>query len=69
MLVTEQWVDRIARMLKKSPEHIREINFLKEGETTHFGQVMECSQVSPPVTRLSTSGDYRQSYFQIKARQ
>lgn len=45
MLVTEQWVDRIARMLKKAPEQIRELNFLKEGETTHFGQVMECSQV------------------------
>ena len=45
MLVTEHWVDRIARLLDQAPEHIREINFLKEGETTHFGQVMECSQV------------------------
>lgn len=45
MLVAEQWIDRIARILDKPPEHIRELNFLKEGETTHFGQVMECSQV------------------------
>lgn len=46
MLVAECWVDRIARILGKSPEHIRQLNFLKEGETTHFGQIMECNQVS-----------------------
>jgi len=46
MLVTEMWIDRIARTLGKSPEHIRQLNFLKEGETTHFGQIMESSQVS-----------------------
>ena len=44
MLVAENWIDRMARILNKSPEYLRQLNFVKEGETTHFGQVMESNQ-------------------------
>ncbi|KAK6925642.1 2Fe-2S ferredoxin-type iron-sulfur binding domain [Dillenia turbinata] len=41
MLVAENWIQRIAMILKKSPEEIREINFQGEGSVLHFGQILE----------------------------
>ncbi|XP_058199351.1 xanthine dehydrogenase 1-like isoform X2 [Rhododendron vialii] len=41
MLITENWIQRIAMELKKSPEEIREINFLSEGSILHFGQQIQ----------------------------
>ena len=45
MLACEMWLDRVARILDMPPEHVRRLNFLEEGEETHFGQIMECNQV------------------------
>jgi len=44
MMVAEMWVDHIARTLGRPPEAIRELNFYREGDTTHFGQVLEGCQ-------------------------
>ncbi len=55
MLVAENWIDKMARVLNKTPEYLRQLNFVKEGETTHYGQVMESSQVGsviPPAFAL-----------------
>ncbi|KNA16760.1 hypothetical protein SOVF_086250 [Spinacia oleracea] len=41
MLIVENWIQRIAMELKKSPEEIREINFQSEGSILHYGQVLE----------------------------
>ncbi|RVW32782.1 Xanthine dehydrogenase 1 [Vitis vinifera] len=41
MLITENWIQRIATELKKSPEEIREINFQSEGCVTHYGQQLQ----------------------------
>nr|XP_043631064.1 xanthine dehydrogenase 1-like [Erigeron canadensis] len=41
MLVTENWIQRIAMEVKKSPEEIREINFLSDGSILHYGQKVE----------------------------
>lgn len=44
MLVTENWIQRIAMEVKKSPEEIREINFLSEGSILHYGQqIQDCT--------------------------
>ncbi|XVE78883.1 hypothetical protein DITRI_Ditri14bG0013900 [Diplodiscus trichospermus] len=41
MLIAENWIQRIALELKKSPEEIREINFQGEGSIMHYGQQLE----------------------------
>ncbi|XP_071706054.1 xanthine dehydrogenase 1-like [Rutidosis leptorrhynchoides] len=44
MLITENWIQRIAMEVKKSPEEIREMNFMSEGSILHFGQqVQDCT--------------------------
>ena len=48
------WVDRIARVLGKSPEYIRQLNFLNEGDVTHFGQIMESNHVRIPPPAFCT---------------
>lgn len=41
MLITENWIQRIAVELKRSPEEIREINFQGEGSVLHYGQQLQ----------------------------
>ncbi|XP_052183749.1 xanthine dehydrogenase 1-like isoform X2 [Diospyros lotus] len=41
MLITENWIQRIAMELRKTPEEIRETNFLMDGSVLHFGQQIE----------------------------
>ncbi|CAH2076757.1 unnamed protein product [Thlaspi arvense] len=38
MLITENWIQRIAAELDKSPEEIKEMNFQVEGSITHYSQ-------------------------------
>ena len=45
MIVAEMWVDHMARTLGQPPEAVRALNFYREGDTTHFGQVLEGCQV------------------------
>ncbi|CDP04577.1 unnamed protein product [Coffea canephora] len=57
MLITENWVQRIAMELKKSPEEIREINFQREGSVLHYGQKIEHSTLDRIWNELKTSCD------------
>ncbi|XP_035831148.1 xanthine dehydrogenase 1-like [Helianthus annuus] len=41
MLVSENWIQRIATEVNKSPEDIREINFNSEGSILHYGQKLQ----------------------------
>ncbi|XP_021638354.2 xanthine dehydrogenase 1 isoform X2 [Hevea brasiliensis] len=41
MLITENWIQRIAVELNKSPEEIREINFQGDGSVMHYGQQLQ----------------------------
>ncbi|CAM6083475.1 unnamed protein product [Calypogeia fissa] len=41
MLIAENWMERIARVVDRTPEEIRELNFHKEGHTVHYGQKMD----------------------------
>jgi xanthine dehydrogenase large subunit len=40
MLVVEDVLDRVARTLSLPPEVVRERNFYREGQTTHYGQIV-----------------------------
>ncbi|XP_027077855.1 xanthine dehydrogenase 1-like isoform X1 [Coffea eugenioides] len=57
MLITENWVQRIAMELKKSPEEIREINFQREGSVLHYGQKIEHFTLDRIWNELKTSCD------------
>lgn len=55
-MVAEMWVDHIARTVGQPPEAIRGLNFYREGDTTHFGQVLEgCQARRRPSSCLITS--------------
>ncbi|KAK7462501.1 hypothetical protein BaRGS_00038470 [Batillaria attramentaria] len=41
MMVAETYVQHVASYLKLAPEKVREINFYKEGDTTHYNQKLE----------------------------
>ncbi|KAJ6811703.1 xanthine dehydrogenase-like [Iris pallida] len=41
MLIAENWVQRVAVELRRSPEEIREINFQHEGHVLHYGQKLQ----------------------------
>ena len=45
MLVTEMWMDRVARMTDQPLQSIRQLNLYKEKERTHFGQILHGSQI------------------------
>lgn len=53
MLVTEMWMDRVARMTDQPLHSIRQLNLYKEGERTHFGQILHGSQIQ--VHRISSA--------------
>ncbi|KAJ4876611.1 Xanthine dehydrogenase 1 [Raphanus sativus] len=41
MLITENWIQRIAAELDRSPEEIKEMNFQVEGSITHYSQHLQ----------------------------
>ena len=45
MMITEMWIDRIARTVGKSPEEIRLLNLYNENDKTYYGQVLDSCQL------------------------
>ncbi|KAJ1560073.1 hypothetical protein HK096_010116 [Nowakowskiella sp. JEL0078] len=41
MMIAENWINQVAESLGKSVDQIRELNFYKTGEITHFRQVLD----------------------------
>ncbi|KAL3529853.1 hypothetical protein ACH5RR_009175 [Cinchona calisaya] len=58
MLIAENWIQRIAMELKKSPEEIREINFQREGSVLHYGQKLEQFTLERIWNELKASCDF-----------
>ncbi|XP_017610816.1 xanthine dehydrogenase 1-like isoform X4 [Gossypium arboreum] len=58
MLIAENWIQRIALELKKSPEEIREINFQGEGSILHYGQQLEHCTLAQIWNELKVSCDF-----------
>ncbi|XP_020096279.1 xanthine dehydrogenase-like [Ananas comosus] len=59
MLITENWIQRIATELRKSPEEIRELNFHNEGTVLHYGQVLENCTIRQVWDELKISCDFQ----------
>ncbi len=61
MIVIEDAIDRIARTLNLAPHIVRERNFYREGDTTHYGQtVKDASRMERIWTELKASSSYDQ---------
>ncbi|KAH9302057.1 hypothetical protein KI387_013640, partial [Taxus chinensis] len=58
MLVTENWIEHIARELGKRPEEIKELNFHKEGHVLHYGQKLEQCRLQKVWNELKASCDF-----------
>jgi xanthine dehydrogenase molybdopterin-binding subunit B len=55
MMVTEMWIDRIARELGMTPRAVRRVNMYDEGDATHYGQVLDGCQVKPCFEQVRAS--------------
>jgi len=51
MLLVEEILDRVARRLALAPEVVRERNFYREGQTTHYGQAVKDAGRIPAIWR------------------
>jgi xanthine dehydrogenase large subunit len=59
MLFIEEILDRIARHLSLPPQLVRERNFYRPGDETHYGQpVKDAERIERIWTELKTSSDY-----------
>lgn len=68
MLVIEDIMDRAARMLRLEPHVVRERNFYREGDTTHYGQpVKDASRISIIWNRLIETRLFNNRQKEIRA--
>ncbi|PIA53597.1 hypothetical protein AQUCO_00900283v1 [Aquilegia coerulea] len=58
MLIAENWIQRVAVELKKSPEKIREINLQSEGFVLHYGQELQHCTLAQVWGELKSSCDF-----------
>ena len=66
MLVIEEILDQAARRLGLRPEIVRERNFYREGDTTHYGQpVKHASRIETIWRRLKESSGFAQRREEI----
>jgi xanthine dehydrogenase large subunit len=68
MLVIEEILDRIARTLDLRPDVVRERNFYREGDSTHYGQpVKDAARMGRIWTELKRSADFEKRLAETKA--
>lgn len=65
MLIAENWIQRIAMELKKSPEEIREVNFQSEGSILHYGQILEHFTLPELWNQLKLSCDFPRARAEV----
>ncbi|KAK9665710.1 hypothetical protein RND81_14G130200 [Saponaria officinalis] len=65
MLITENWIHRIAMELKKSPEEIKEMNFQQEGAILHYGQKVEHCTLTQLWNQLKLSCDFPRARAEV----
>lgn len=52
-MAAEFWMDHVAGVLKRPTEELRELNMFREGEETHFTQILDKCQVCTCVLLLA----------------
>lgn len=59
MTIAEYLIDDIARKVQKDPLDVRKINLYKNGDSTHYGQVIENYDMLDIIETLEQDCDYR----------
>ncbi|KYQ89070.1 xanthine dehydrogenase [Tieghemostelium lacteum] len=60
MIICENWVERIAHFLKKPSKEIREINFYKEHDITHYKQEITNCQLQRVWSEIQIQSQYQE---------
>lgn len=60
MLIVEAWMDQIARFLNIPQAEVREKNFYRNGDKTHFGQVQPLVQTPRLWAELVAKAQYNE---------
>lgn len=58
MIIAENWIQRVAMELQRSPEDIREMNFHDEGHVLHYGQKLQHCTLRQVWDELKSSCDF-----------
>jgi xanthine dehydrogenase large subunit len=67
MLAIEEIMDQAARRLSLAPEVVRERNFYREGDTTHYGQeVKDAGRIATIWEKLKESSGFERRRFEIE---
>jgi xanthine dehydrogenase large subunit len=68
MIVIEDAIDRVARTLMLAPHVVRERNFYREGQTTHYGQRVEQADRIELIFRdLKDDSDFDRRFAEIES--
>ncbi|CAG7859685.1 unnamed protein product [Brassica rapa] len=65
MLITENWIHRIAAELDRSPEEIKEMNFQVEGSITHYSQCIQHCTLNQLWKELKTSCNFLEARREV----
>lgn len=66
MLACETIIEHIATHIQCDPWQIRQLNLFKEGDRTHFGQVLEQWNIPRILEELIVTSDFIQRQIQVK---
>ncbi len=68
MLIIEDAIDRVARSLSLPPHVVRERNFYREGQTTHYGQTVDqAERIERIWSELKSECDFDRRFAEIEA--
>lgn len=67
MMFTENIFDQISDKINMDPVRLREINMYKEGDQTHYGQVLEYCTVPRCWSECKESSDYSRRRLEVEA--
>jgi len=67
MLIVENWIERIASEVGRSPEDIRELNFQEDGQELHYGQILETSRHHHVWKELKKSCEFEKLLAEVEA--
>eukprot|EP00271_Cylindrocystis_brebissonii_P015376 TRINITY_DN3802_c0_g1_i1.p1 TRINITY_DN3802_c0_g1~~TRINITY_DN3802_c0_g1_i1.p1 ORF type:complete len:1384 (-),score=303.69 TRINITY_DN3802_c0_g1_i1:1396-5484(-) len=67
MIITENWMEHVARTVKKTTAEVQELNFHGEGHEVHYGQVIERVQTQRIWREVRESGDFERRQAEVAA--
>ncbi|KAG2484282.1 hypothetical protein HYH03_016926 [Edaphochlamys debaryana] len=67
LMFAEMWIEQIAKTVGKPDAAIRSLNMYNEGDTTHFGQVLEACRARACWDKVMADSDYDRRMAAVEA--